>query len=89
MANLHPNQEGLELGRGKRPKLDNETVCMRLSPETKKALEETAEKYGCIYGGKPWIAGLLNMIGTGELMIVETPPTFDMKEIIRKRIKKK
>jgi hypothetical protein len=75
MANPNPNKEGLKLGRGKRPKENNETLTMRIPSETRKVLDHIAEQYGCIYGNKPWIAGLLRMIGSGELMIVVTPPT--------------
>ncbi len=74
MANNNPKVEQLALGRGKRPKLDNETLSMRLSPLARQALEAEALRYGCIYGDKPWIAGLLTKIGNGELMIVPTPP---------------
>lgn len=75
MANPNPKTEQLALGRGKRPVLNNETVSMRMSASTRQALEEIAHSYDCIYGGKPWIAGLLEKIGTGELMVVPTPPT--------------
>ena len=46
------------------------TVAMRMSEETREQLEAIALQYGCTYGGKPWIAGLLARIGSGELMIV-------------------
>ena len=74
MPNPHPKTEQLALGRGKRPKLDNSTVAMRMSQETKVALEKIALEYGCIYGDKPWIAGLLAKIGDGELLVVPAPP---------------
>lgn len=74
MPNPNPKTEQLALGRGKRPKLDNPTVAMRMSEETKEALEKIALQYGCVYGGKPWIAGLLAKIGDGELLIVPAPP---------------
>jgi hypothetical protein len=45
-----------------------------MSEETKQALEKIALQYGCVYGGKPWIAGLLAKIGDGELLIVPAPP---------------
>lgn len=89
MANPNPNTEALALGRGKRPKLDNETVCMRMSSETREALEQIAEQYGCIYGGKPWLAGLLRMIGSGELLVVPDPSTFDAKSAVKERLKRK
>lgn len=74
MANPNPKTEQLELGRGKRPKLDHATVAMRMSEQTKERLEAIAQQYDCLYGGKPWIAGLLARIGEGELMIVPAPP---------------
>lgn len=66
--------EPLESGRGKRPKLKHETVAMRISPETRRELESLAQSYGCIYGGKPWIAGLLTKIANHELLVV--PPVY-------------
>ena len=66
--------KNLELGRGKRPKLNRETVAMRLDPNTRAELEAIAASYGCTYGGKPWIAGLLEKIGNHELQIVPQPP---------------
>jgi hypothetical protein len=44
-----------------------------MSPETKARLEEIAEDYGCFYGGKPWIAGLLEKIGSNELIVSKAP----------------
>ncbi len=74
MANPNPKTEQLALGRGKRKKLHHQTVAMRMSEHTKSALEEIALQYGCLHGGKPWIAGLLAKIGEGELLIVPAPP---------------
>jgi hypothetical protein len=74
VANSNPKTEQLSLGRGKRKKLDNPTVAMRLSEQTKATLEEIALQYGCLYGGEPWIAGLLTKIGEGQLLIVPAPP---------------
>jgi hypothetical protein len=74
MANPNPKTAQLELGRGKRQKLDHSTVAMRMSEETKGQLEVIAQQYDCLYGGKPWIAGLLARIGAGELIIVPAPP---------------
>ena len=88
MANPNPNTEGLALGRGKRPREDNETVCMRMSSQTKEVLEQIAEQYGCMYGGKPWIAGLLRMIASGELLVVPDPSTFDVRSVVKKRLKR-
>ncbi|MDZ8259874.1 hypothetical protein [Nostoc sp. ChiQUE01b] len=89
MANSNPNTEALALGRGKRPKLDNETVCMRMSSEIRENLDQIAEQYGCIYGGKPWLAGLLRMIGSGELLVVPAPPAFNVKSAVKDRLKRK
>lgn len=74
MPNPHPKTEQLALGRGKRRKLNNPTVAMRMSQETREELEKIALQYGCKYGDKPWIAGLLAKIGDGELLIVPAPP---------------
>lgn len=73
MANSNPQLKNLELGRGKRPKLNNITVGMRISPDTKARLEEIAEDFGCTYGGKAWIAGLLEKIGSNELIVSKAP----------------
>jgi len=73
MPNPNPKTEQLALGRGKRPKLNNETVSMRMSPETRQILEKIAQSYNCMYGNKPWIAGLLEKIGSGDLIIVPAP----------------
>jgi len=45
-----------------------------MSQETREKLEQIAESYDCFYGGKPWIAGLLEKIGTGQLEVVPSPP---------------
>ncbi len=74
MPNPHPRTEQLALGRGKRPKLNNPTVAMRMSEETREELEKIALQYGCVYAGKPWIARLLAKIGDKELMVVPAPP---------------
>jgi hypothetical protein len=74
MANPNPKTDQLALGRGKRPRLDNTTVAMRMSEQTKERLEEIAQQYDCLYAGKPWVAGLLARIGEGELIVVPAPP---------------
>ena len=60
-------------GRGKRPKLNHETVSMRMSSATKHELEQLAQSFGCTYGGKPWIAGLLTRIANRELLVGVEP----------------
>jgi hypothetical protein len=74
MANPNPKIEQLALGRGKRPVLGHETVTMRLAPGIRQQLEQIAQHYDCMYGGKPWIAGLLTKIGNSELAIVPIAP---------------
>jgi hypothetical protein len=73
MPNPNPQTEQLALGRGKRPKLNHGTIAMRMSQATRENLEQIAESYGCMYGGRPWIAGLLEKIGTGELVVAPRP----------------
>ena len=73
MPNPNPKTQQLSLGRGKRPKLNHQTVGMRMSPETKQNLEKIAQAYDCLYGGKPQISGLLDKIAAGELMVVPAP----------------
>ena len=80
MANPNPKTEQLALGRGTRPKLDHETVAMRMSPTTKFTLEEIARRYNCLYGGKPRIAGLLERIANGDLVVVPRPH-YDVDEV--------
>ncbi|AFY40120.1 hypothetical protein Lepto7376_3980 [[Leptolyngbya] sp. PCC 7376] len=87
MANPNPNISGLEKGRGKRPKEDNESISMRLPSKTCLVLEDIAEEYGIYYGDKPWISGLLRKIGEGELMVVPASP--DTKENIKKRLQER
>lgn len=92
MPNPNPKTEQLALGRGKRPKLNNSTVGMRMSPATKQALESIAKSYNCLYGGKPWIAGLLEKIGAGELLVVPAPPPlprFDPKQTMKEHLANK
>jgi hypothetical protein len=74
MSNPNPRTEQLVAKRGKRPKLDNKTVAIRLSAKTREELEKIAASYNCFYGDKPWIAGLLEHIGSGHLSVVPSPP---------------
>lgn len=82
------------MGRGKRPTLNNDTVSMRMSHATRERLEKIAASFDCFYGNKPWIAGLLEKIGSGELMVVPSPPYLsedpyimsDPKPAMRERI---
>lgn len=73
MANPNPRKEFLKPGQG-RPRLDNKTVAMKMSDETKQKLEAIALQYDCIYANKPWIAGLLAKIAEGKLLVVPAPP---------------
>jgi hypothetical protein len=81
MANPNPKTENLAKGRGKRPKLNNLTVAMRMSPKTKDNLKEIASLYGCFHGDEPWIAGLLEKIADGELLIVPAPPNYSQSRL--------
>jgi hypothetical protein len=74
MANPKPNTEGLRKGGGRRPLKDKAMLHIRTTGTAIDILEAIAQSYGCVYGGKPWIAGLLGKIGTGELTIVPSPP---------------
>jgi hypothetical protein len=76
MANSKPNTEGLRKGGGRRPLEDKAMLHIRTTGTAINTLEAIAQSYGCVYGGKPWIAGLLGKIGTGELTIVPSPPRF-------------
>lgn len=98
MNKENKSASNLELGRGKRPKLNNQTVSMRMSASTKQALEYIADLYEITYGNKPWIAGLLEKLGTGELMVVPAPPAIpnetleasqrvDPKEAVKDRLR--
>lgn len=92
MSNPSPKTEQLALGRGKRPKLNHQTVGMRMSPQTRYELERIAQSYDCLYGGKPWIAGLLEKIGSGELLVVPSPPPvppIDPKAAMKSRLQSK
>lgn len=98
MPNYKPKTEQLALGRGKRQKLDNETLSLRISSESRQALDDIASSYNCFYGGKPQISGLLERIASGELVVVPAPPTKTvvstnsdqmLKESTNQRISKK
>lgn len=45
----NPKVEQLALGRGKRSKLDHNTVSMRMSLSAQEALEVIANRYYCLY----------------------------------------
>jgi hypothetical protein len=95
MNSTKESKKNLELGRGRKPKLNNQTVSMRMSPSTKAVLEDIAASYGCVYGGAAWIAGLLEKIGREELIVVPAPPPlrklpalsadFDPKKAVKNR----
>ncbi|MEO0533651.1 MAG: hypothetical protein AAF215_07260 [Cyanobacteria bacterium P01_A01_bin.123] len=74
MVDTHVKLDPLTLGRGKRPRLNNQTIGMRMSAKTRQNLEKIAQSYDCLYGGKPWIAGLLEKIAAGQLIVVPAPP---------------
>ncbi|MGD1895927.1 MAG: hypothetical protein ACFB16_03135 [Phormidesmis sp.] len=79
MANPNPKTDHLRKNRGKRPKLNNSVVSMRLSQKDRQVLDEIAIEFGCKYAGKPWIAGLLHEIAVGNLLVVETPPSLKLE----------
>ena len=89
MANPNPKTEQLALGRGKRPKLHHQTVSMRMSVEVKQSLEEIAGSYSCFYGGRPQISKLLELIATGDLLVVPAPPVSNSKAVMKDYLKKK
>lgn len=80
MPNPNPKTEQLSLGRGKRQKLNHQTVGMRMSQDTRQRLEQIALSYDCKYGGKPWIAGLLQEIASGALVVVPAPPSLPRQD---------
>ncbi|AFY57625.1 Phosphoenolpyruvate carboxylase, type 1 [Rivularia sp. PCC 7116] len=53
----------------------NQSIRVQMSPETKHFLENLAEKYGCIYGKKPYISGLLTQIADGRLALSRSAPS--------------
>jgi hypothetical protein len=81
---------------GKHDISEAENISMRLSPSDREILEGIAACYGCFYGGKPWLAGLLIKISNGQLIIVPSASylekstiTIDKsnpKDSVRKRI---
>jgi hypothetical protein len=52
----------------------NQSVRVQLSAETKAIVENLAENYGCLYGGKPHISGLLAQIADGRLVLNRVNP---------------
>jgi hypothetical protein len=75
MANKNPDISGLRRGGGRPKKGDRTLLSMNTTEQTREALESIAVQYSCLYGGKPWIAGLLAKTGAGELLVVPAPPT--------------
>ncbi len=55
--------------------MTNQSIRVQMSPETKIVLENLAEKYGCIYGKKPYISGLLTQIADGRLALSRSAPS--------------
>jgi hypothetical protein len=49
--------------------MTNHSVRVQMSPQTKQVLDNLASEYGCLYGGKPHISGLLAQIADGRLAI--------------------
>jgi len=47
MPNYNPKTEQLALGRGKRQKLDNDTLSLRISSESRQSLDDIASSYNC------------------------------------------
>ncbi len=58
-----------------RPRLDHKTVAIRMSSETRDALDELATIHNCFYGGKPNLARLLELIASGALILTPSPAT--------------
>ncbi|RZM77791.1 hypothetical protein [Leptolyngbya iicbica] len=78
MGNSNPSLKNLEKGRGKKPKKPgSKPYNLRLDNEVKAEIERIAAQYGCLWGSKPWIGGLLEKIGRGELIVVPAPPKQD------------
>jgi hypothetical protein len=49
--------------------MTNQSVRVQMSPQSKQVLENLATEYGCLYGGKSHISGLLAQIADGRLTI--------------------
>ncbi len=81
-------EDAIKYGRGQNPasranldprprvKGDRETVTVsiRLTPVTIEVLDANAVNFGCLYGGKPSLAKLLEMIGEGKLILATPSP---------------
>lgn len=70
----------LNLGRGKRPKLNHQPISMRISLETKEEIEKIAESYDCVYAGKGSISALLNEIASDRLWVLRHPARDGLQE---------
>lgn len=79
MSNPNPPTDHLHKVRGKRPQLNHERYSFRMSPQTRHNLSKIAESFDILRGQEPWVGGLLQKIGDGELMVVHTPPFFPTK----------
>ena len=56
--------------------MTNQSVRVQMSPQAKQVLENLASEYGCLYGGKPHISGLLAQIADGRLAISKKTLSF-------------
>ena len=54
--------------------MTNQSVRVQMSPQTKEILENLALQYGCLYGGKANISGLLAQIADGRLTLEKNVP---------------
>ncbi|MGD1865704.1 MAG: hypothetical protein ACFB0D_14220 [Phormidesmis sp.] len=78
MVNSDSRLDNLQKGRGKKKKLGHKSYSIKLSPEAKQTVESIAQSFSCTHGSSGSISALLNKIASEDLMIVETPPTWDI-----------
>lgn len=75
MANYNPKTEHLKHSRRGRKSKNTKSFSFNLKVDETlvPAIEQIALDYGCTWGGKPWLGGLINKIARGELLVIPTP----------------
>jgi uncharacterized protein with ACT and thioredoxin-like domain len=69
--------------------MGNQSVRIQMSSQTRLTLESLAEKYGCLYGGKPHVSGLLAQLADGRLVlsqVTSSQPYFSCLPLLKLRL---
>lgn len=76
MVNYNPKTEHLKHSQRGRKSKASKSVSFNLKVDELlvPVLEQIAVDYDCIWGGKPWLGGLINKIARAELLVIPAPP---------------